>query len=96
MRIFDVLPPKLKSSEQRVARIASYFALAGLTLFALSIFHPKPLTVIFSMTVGHVLGSVAVLLYLIAIILDTRARPASKPKSEATTSTEVQSQQKPE
>ncbi len=83
MKPLDLLPPKLKSSEQRLARVASYFALAGLALFALSIFHPKPLTVIFSMSIGHMLGMLAVLLYLAAVLLDARHRPVSPPERSA-------------
>lgn len=78
MNLLNVLPARLKSSEQRLARVASYFALSGLSLFALSLFHPKPLTVILSMSAGHILGAIALLLYLVAVIVDTRS--ADKPK----------------
>lgn len=73
MKALHALAPKLKSSEQRLARAASYFALTGLLLFALSLFHPKPLTVILSMSAGHALGAFSVLLYLLAVLLDTRS-----------------------
>lgn len=81
MNIQDIIPSRLKTSKQRLARSASYFALGGLLLFALSLVHPKPLTVIFSMSVGHILGAFAVLLYLIAIIID--ANETSNPKEQA-------------
>lgn len=90
MNLLDVIPAKLKSSEQRLARAASYFALLGLLLFALSLFHPKPLTVILSMSAGHILGFLAVLLYLVAIVLDTRRASQSRANSDAATSTSMQ------
>lgn len=96
MNILDIIPPRLKSSEQRLARAASYFALGGLSLFALSLFHPKPLTVILSMSVGHVLGAIAVLLYLVAIIVDTRSLSKSKEAVAPPNSSLVQGERNPD
>lgn len=90
MNMLDRIPSKLRISEQRLARTASYFALSGLLLFAVSLFHPKPLTVILSMSVGHILGGIAVLLYLVAVIVDTHEASKSKGRTAAPTSPTVQ------
>lgn len=95
MKVLDTLGPKLKISEQRLARVASYFALAGLLLFAVSLFHPKPLTVILSMSLGHLLGAFSVLLYLVAVLLDTRRTPEEPQASDALTSKEKQAEETP-
>lgn len=78
MNILDLIPERLRVSEQRLARVASYVALCGLSLFAFSLLHPKPLTVILSMSVGHILGAIALLLYLVAVLVDTRGVSQSK------------------
>jgi hypothetical protein len=60
-----------------LSRLASVFALLGLGSFAVGLFVPKPLPVIFSMSIGHGFGMIAVLLYIVAIAIDTgRAAPA--------------------
>ena len=52
-------------------RLACIVALIALGVFATSIFYPRPLVVIFSMSVGHVIGMLAGALYVLAIVLDT-------------------------
>lgn len=90
MNIVDLISSKLQTSQQRLARAASCFALSGLFLFALSLFHPKPLTVILSMSVGHILGAIAVLLYLIAVVVDTHGAAKPKARTGPATSSDVQ------
>ena len=45
-------------------------ALVGLAVMAASILDPAPLTVIFAMSVGQVIGIVAFLCYLLSILMD--------------------------
>lgn len=67
-------------------RVACGFALAALALMACSVVWPKPLPVILAMSVGHLLGGVAFVCYLTAILVDvsrTRRARASGPPSSA-------------
>jgi hypothetical protein len=70
MSLIDLLP----RSVTRLTRLAVVFALLGLFAFAIGIFVPKPLPVIFSMSIGHGFGMVAVLLYFAAIVIDLTRR----------------------
>ena len=66
-----VLPKLFRKSVQRMVQIATIFALLGMAFFAAGILYPKPLTVVLSMSVGHGLGAIAALLYLLAVIIDS-------------------------
>jgi hypothetical protein len=88
VRLIDRFP----RSVTHLTRVAAGFALLGLATFALGLFVPKPLPVIFSMSIGHGLGMVAVLLYFVAVAIDTTrgpgrrsAPPASAPKATSKT-----------
>ncbi|HEY0464007.1 MAG TPA: hypothetical protein VGC79_07355 [Polyangiaceae bacterium] len=59
-----------KRSVVGVARLACWVALVGLAVMAASILDPAPLTVIFAMSVGQVIGIVAFLCYLLSIVMD--------------------------
>ncbi len=59
-----------KRSVVGVARLACYVALVGLAVMAASILDPAPLTVIFAMSVGQVIGILAFLCYLLSILMD--------------------------
>jgi len=52
------------------ARAACWVALVGLAVMCASIVYPMPLLIIFAMSVGQVIGMVAVLLYLVSILGD--------------------------
>jgi hypothetical protein len=52
------------------ARAACWVALVGLAVMCASIIYPMPLLIIFAMSVGQVIGMVAVLLYLVSILGD--------------------------
>jgi len=58
--------------EKRVRR-ACYLALVALALIAWSQLHPDPLPVIVSMSVGQVIGTLSLLLFIHAIVADLRA-----------------------
>ncbi len=66
-----VLPKLFRKSVQRIVQIATVFALSGMVFFAAGILYPRPLTVVLSMSVGHALGAVAAVLYLLAVIIDS-------------------------
>lgn len=76
MRLSVIARRRVKRTVPQLVRLACVVALAGLAVFTASIFYPKPLVVIFSMSIGHVIGMLAGALYLLAIVLDT-VRPAS-------------------
>jgi hypothetical protein len=64
----------LKTSVLTLTRLACAFALLGLSLMSYSIVDPRAIPVITAMSVGHVLGISAFACYLLAIVLDLRAR----------------------
>jgi len=59
-------------------RLACWVALVGLAVMAASIIDPAPLTVIFAMSVGQVIGIAAFLGFLVSILMG-RARPRPSP-----------------
>lgn len=75
MRLSAIARRRVKRTVPQLVRLACVVALVGLAVFATSIFYPKPLVVIFSMSIGHVIGMLAGAIYLLAIVLDT-VRPA--------------------
>lgn len=81
MSVIGFVRRRVPHSVRYLTRIASWCALSGLLVFAIGIVHPRPLSVIFSMTIGHVLGAVAVGLYLVAVIIDSLSPPTSIPVS---------------
>lgn len=80
---------RLPHSVTGLTRIAAGVALLGLGIFTIGLLVPQPLPVIVSMSVGHALGAVAVLLYFVAIAFDSTRKgrgsivpsipPSSKP-----------------
>lgn len=61
--------------EQRMRR-ACWLSLAALTLIAWSLIQPRPLPVIVAMSVGQVLGTLSLLLFVHAVLADAlRANP---------------------
>ncbi len=60
----------LHGSVPRLTRMAAVLALLGLAVIAFSIVVPRPLPVIFAMSVGHVIGGAAFVCYLLAVLLD--------------------------
>ena len=71
MRLSVIARRRVKRTVPQLLRIACVVALVGLAVFATSIFYPRPLVVIFSMSIGHVIGMLAGALYVLAIVLDT-------------------------
>jgi hypothetical protein len=59
-----------KHSVVSLIRLACWVALVGLAVMAASIINPAPLTVIFAMSIGQVIGIVAFLCYLLSILMD--------------------------
>ncbi|HEU5073031.1 MAG TPA: hypothetical protein VFU02_02645 [Polyangiaceae bacterium] len=71
MRLSVIARGRVKRTVPQLVRLACMLALVGLLVFAASIVYPKPLVVIFSMSIGHVIGMLAGAVYLLAIVLDT-------------------------
>ena len=59
-----------RPSIETVTRWAALLALAGLALVVLSLLVPKPLPVVAAMTLGQVLGTASLLLFVSALVLD--------------------------
>jgi hypothetical protein len=68
-----------KHSVVTLTRLACWIALLGLAVMAASIVNPAPLTVIFAMSVGQVIGIVAFLCYLLSILMDVVRGQAHAP-----------------
>jgi hypothetical protein len=75
MRLSVIARRRVKRTVPQLVQLACMVALVALAVFAASIFYPKPLVVIFSMSVGHAIGMLAGALYMLAIVLDI-VRPA--------------------
>ena len=85
MRLSLIARRRVKRTVPQLVRAACLVALIGLLVFAASIIYPSPLVVIFSMSVGHVIGMVAGAIYLLAIVLDTvRSETVVEPASLST------------
>lgn len=61
-----------KASPERLVKVAVVFALLGLALMAWSLVDPMPLPVVVWMTLGQIVGTLSLGLYLVAIALDLR------------------------
>ncbi|MBK8254787.1 MAG: hypothetical protein IPK82_19270 [Polyangiaceae bacterium] len=59
---------------EKRARWACYLSLVALGFIGWSLISQKPLPVIFAMTIGQLLGTLSLLLFLGSIALDVRAR----------------------
>lgn len=81
MSIIGFVRQRVPTSVRHLTRIAAMFALSGLLVFAIGILYPRPLSVIFSMTIGHALGAIAVGLYLVAVVIDSVSPPTKIPSS---------------
>ena len=62
-------------SVTRLTRTACWLALAGLGAMSYSIISPRPLPVVFAMSVGQGIGILAFLCYLLAVVIDVGRRP---------------------
>jgi hypothetical protein len=62
-------------SVPQLTRAAAVLALLGLGLMAYSVVSPRPLPVILAMSVGHVIGALAVGCYILAIALHASRAP---------------------
>ena len=55
-------------------RLACVLALIALGLVCWSVLNPRPLPVIFAMSLGHAIGGAAFVCYLLAVVLDAGQR----------------------
>jgi hypothetical protein len=64
-------------------RLACVLALLALGLVCWSVLNPRPLPVIFAMSLGHAIGGTAFVCYLLAVVLDAgqRTPPLSAPSA---------------
>jgi len=75
-----------RRSVSHLIRVAAWLALSGLAIMAYSIISPRPLPVILAMSVGHVIGALAVTCYLLAIVLNASQKaPGASPAPAETT-----------
>jgi len=77
VRLSVIARRRVKRTVPQLLQLACIVALVALAVFATSIFYPRPLVVIFSMSIGHVIGMLAGALYLLAIVLDTVRPPGA-------------------
>lgn len=61
-----------RPSIETVTRWSAVLALLGLSMVILSLLVPKPLPVVAAMTLGQVLGTASMLLFVLALVLDHR------------------------
>jgi hypothetical protein len=72
----NLLQRILGKSVTRLTRLSCWLALAGLVAMSYSIISPRPLPVVFAMSVGQGIGILAFLCYLLAVVLDVARQPA--------------------
>ena len=71
MSLRDALMARLrKQSMVGMTRLACWIALVGLAVMCASIVFPAPLLIIFAMSGGQVIGILAFLCYLVAVLMD--------------------------
>jgi len=71
----SLLQRVLGGSVTRLTRAACWLALTGLATMSYSIISPRPLPVIFAMSVGQGVGILAFLCYLLAVVIDVGRHP---------------------
>ena len=67
-----------KRSVESLVRLACWIGLVALAIMCASILNPRPITVIFAMSVGQVIGGLAFLCYLVSIVLDVVRGPGTE------------------
>lgn len=72
MKFFQMLAHR---SVTHLTRTAAVLALVALAIIAFSVIFPRPLAVVFAMSVGHVIGGAAFVCYLLAVVLDVSRGP---------------------
>jgi hypothetical protein len=75
----------------QLTRVAAVLALLALAIMVSSIVYPRPLLVVFAMSVGHVIGGAAFACYLIAVLVDV-SRSNPRADSVAPSSSKAQSE----
>ena len=66
----------IQRSVGQLTRVAAVLALLALAIMAFSVVYPRPLWVVFAMSVGHVVGGAAFACYLVAVLVDvSRSNP---------------------
>lgn len=82
-----------------LTRTACWLALVALAVMSYSIISPRPLPVIFAMSVGQGIGIFAFLCYLLAVLIDVGQRPPAslrpQPKSPSEAVANVETEEPP-
>ncbi len=79
----------VQRSVGQLTRVAAALALLALAIMVSSVVYPRPLLVVFAMSVGHVIGAAAFACYLVAVLVDVaRSNPRTdsmvpRPKEKA-------------
>lgn len=63
----------IRSSHERLARVAAILTLVALALMVWSVLDPRPLSTVAAMTVGQVIGTTSLVLFLVVVFV--RRRP---------------------
>jgi hypothetical protein len=71
----NLLQRLVGKSVTRLTRAACWLALVGLAVMSYSIISPRPLPVVFAMSVGQVIGILAFFCYLLAVVIDVGRHP---------------------
>lgn len=72
-----------KPPTSRILLLACMCALVALAMMAWSLFDPRPIPVIASMSVGQALGTASFLAYLFVVARDLRSRMAASARRDA-------------
>jgi hypothetical protein len=76
------MAPAVVSKIENRIKWACIWSLVALGLISWALIHPKPLPVIVAMSVGQLIGTLSLLLFLGSIALDVRARYRLTKRSE--------------
>jgi hypothetical protein len=84
----------VQRSVGQLTRVAALLALLALAIMVSSVLYPRPLLVVFAMSVGHVIGGAAFACYLVAVLVDiSRSNP--RPDSLAPSVSKASSSSEP-
>jgi hypothetical protein len=72
----------VQRSVGQLTRVAAALALLALAIMVSSVVYPRPLLVVFAMSVGHVIGAAAFACYLVAVLVDV-ARSNPNPRTDS-------------
>jgi hypothetical protein len=75
-----------RRSVESLVRVACVLALLALAMICYSVLSPRPLPVILAMSVGHGVGGMALICYVLAVALDAAGRRSGTDSPRANSS----------